>query len=86
MSTTRTLIFVAVASLAALLLGAPLVPAAQPQIQANPNYVAIGTSSSGGASTVWFHEPAARQVLACQTVVSQGGGLSAVQCVGAKLP
>jgi hypothetical protein len=36
-------------------------------------------------STVWFHEPATRQAVACQTA-SQGTGLSGIQCISTKLP
>lgn len=71
-----------------LLLGIGMVwsPNARSQINAAPNWVPIGTSSSGNASTVWFQEPSSRQALACQTVASPGSGITAIQCVTAKLP
>jgi hypothetical protein len=64
---------------------AALVPAAHSQVQASPSLVPIGVSSSGSTSTAWFHEPSSRQAFACQTI-AQGSGLSAIQCVVAKLP
>lgn len=76
---------VAAGALAALSLAALLVPAARSQIQATPSYVPIGVSASGNTSTVWFHEPASRQALACQTV-QRGTELASIQCVVAKLP
>ena len=82
---TRTIGLVAIGSLAALAVAAVLVPVARSQIQAAPSYVPIGVSSSGNASTVWFHEPSSRQALACQTV-AQGTGLSSIKCVATKLP
>ena len=83
---TRTLGLVAAGSLAALALAAVLAPVARSQILATPSYVPIGVSSSGNTSTVWFHEPSSRQVLACHTVVAAGSSLSSIQCVAAKLP
>jgi hypothetical protein len=58
---------------------------ARSQIQAAPSYVPVGVSASGNTSTVWFHEPASRQAVACQTV-GQGSAMSGIQCVSAKLP
>ena len=75
-----------VALLMALILAAFLSPSARSQIQATPSFIPIGVSTSGNASTVWFHEPFSRKVLACQTVVSSSAGLSSIQCVTAKLP
>jgi hypothetical protein len=63
-----------------------LVPGASSQIRANPSYLPIGASSSGNASTVWFHEPSTGRALACQTVVTAGSGLTGIQCVATKLP
>lgn len=63
-----------------------LSPLAKSQMQASPSYVPIGVASTGNASTAWFHEPFSRQVLACQTVVTAGSGLSGIQCVTSKLP
>lgn len=71
---------------AAIIIGAALLsPLARSQMQASPSYIPIGVSASGNTSTVWFHEPFSRQALACQTI-SGAGGLSAIQCVAAKLP
>jgi len=70
----------------ALVVIAFLSPLAQSQIQASPSYVPIGVASSANTSTVWFHEPFSRQVLACQAVVTASTGLSSIQCVAAKLP
>lgn len=56
------------------------------QINANPSWVPIGVSASGNSSTAWFHEPSARQAVACRTVEAPGGTLSGVQCVAGKLP
>lgn len=81
----RTLGLVAASSLASFALAIAVVPAARSQVVANPSYVPIGVSASGNSSTVWFHEPSSRQALACQTV-QQGSGVSAIQCVTAKLP
>lgn len=71
----------------ALCVGLVVTPSArsQIQIQAAPAYVPIGVSNSGAGSTVWFHDPAARQAVACHTVLN-GSNLSAIQCVTAKLP
>jgi len=76
----------AIALLAALVLAVVLSPLARSQIQATPSYVPVGVSSSGSTSTAWFHEPSARQALACQTVVTPNTGLSSIQCVATKLP
>lgn len=59
---------------------------ARSQINTAPTWAPIGVSASGNASTVWFHEPSTRQAIACQTVASAGGGLSAIHCVATKLP
>jgi hypothetical protein len=77
----------AVAAFVGLALGAALTAAAPAgsQVQAAASYVPIGVSSSGNVSTVWFHEPATRQAVACQTA-SQGTGLSGIQCISTKLP
>lgn len=77
--------FVAAGVLAAAAMAAVLAPTARSQVQATPSYVPIGVSSSGGTSTVWFHEPSSRQALACQTV-QQGTGITGIHCVAAKLP
>jgi hypothetical protein len=77
----------AVAAFAGLAVGVALTAAApaRSQVQAAASYVPIGVSSSGNVSTVWFHEPATRQAVACQTA-SQGTGLSGIQCISTKLP
>ena len=59
---------------------------ARSQINATPSWVPIGVSSSGGASTAWFHETSSRQAVACRTVEGQSGNLSGIQCVVGKLP
>jgi hypothetical protein len=82
MPSVRLSILVAGVGLALALL---LSPAARSQLDVAPSYVPIGVSSSGSTSTAWFHQPATRQALACQTVTS-GSGLSSIQCVTAKLP
>jgi hypothetical protein len=61
-------------------------PYARSQINASPALAPIGASSSGNTSTVWFHEPHSRIVVACQTAAGQGSGLSNIQCVTTKLP
>ena len=61
-------------------------PAARSQINATPSWVPVGVSSSGNASTVWFHEPSSRQTMACQTIAAQGSGITGIKCVTAKLP
>ncbi len=61
-------------------------PNARSQINASPSWVPIGVSSSGNASTAWFQEPSSRQTAACQTVSTQASGITAIQCVTAKLP
>ena len=81
----RSLGLVATGSLATLALAAAIAPVARSQVQATPSYVPIGVSSSGNTSTVWFHEPASRQALACQTV-QQSSGIASIHCVAAKLP
>lgn len=79
----------AAAALAVLMIAAAGLPAArsqpQPGLQAEPPYLPIGVSASGGTSTVWFHEPSSRTALACQTVQT-GGNLSNIQCVKTRLP
>jgi hypothetical protein len=82
----RSLGLVAVGSIAGLALAAAMGPVAQSQVLATPSYVPIGVSSSGSGSTVWFHEPSSRQVLACQTPGPQGAGAPSIQCVASKLP
>jgi len=82
---TRTARIVTVALFAALIMAMFISPLAKSQMQASPSYIPIGVSSTGNTSTVWFHEPFSRQALACQTV-SSAAGLSAIQCVSAKLP
>lgn len=81
----RQITLAAVVAMAVSLLALVLAGSARSQVQATPSFVPIGTSSSGAGSTVWFHEPASRQAVACQTV-QQGGGLTSIQCVAAKLP
>jgi hypothetical protein len=73
---------------ASALVGLMLVwsPAARSQINASPSWIPIGVSSSGNASTAWFHEPSSRQALACQTVAAQGSGGSGIHCVATRLP
>ena len=63
-----------------------LLPAAQSQMRASPNFLPIGVAATGSGSTVWFHEPASGRALACQTVAAPGGALSGIQCVVTKLP
>ncbi|MBX3607749.1 MAG: hypothetical protein KF788_20920 [Piscinibacter sp.] len=82
---SRTFALAAAGTTAALLLAAALAPVARSQVQAAPSYLPIGVSASGNTSTVWFHEPSSRQVLACQTV-TQGGGVSGIQCATTRLP
>jgi len=59
---------------------------ARSQINAAPVLKPIGVSASGSTSTVWFHEPASGQAVACRTVEGQGSVLSGIQCVTARLP
>ena len=59
---------------------------AHSQINASPSWVPIGASASGSSSTVWFHEPASRQVVACTAVEGKSGSASTVQCAQGKLP
>jgi hypothetical protein len=61
-------------------------PYARSQINASPTLVPIGASSSGNTSTVWFHEPHSRIVVACQTLAGQGSAPSSIQCATTKLP
>jgi len=75
-----------IAAVLAMLVAVLLSPWARSQIVASPSYIPIGVSASGNASTVWFHEPASRQTVACQTVAATGGGLSRIHCIAAKLP
>ena len=74
-------------SIAALLLVLAAVvfmsPSARSQIQTAPSFIPIGVSASGNGSTVWFHEPSSRQVLACH---SNNTSPASVQCVASKLP
>jgi hypothetical protein len=83
---SRTLRFLGIATVAAVVLAVPLAQQARSQINAAPSLVPIGVSSSGNTSTVWFHEPHSRLVVACQTMPGQGSSLSGVQCVTSKLP
>lgn len=83
--TARQIALAALVSTGVSLLALALASSARSQVQATPSFVPIGVSSSGAGSTVWFHEPASRQTVACQTV-QQGAGLSGIQCVAAKLP
>jgi hypothetical protein len=76
----------AAAVVATLTLATLWLPQAKSQVMASPSYVPVGVSASGNTSTAWFHEPSARQVLACQTVVTAGAGLSSIHCVTAKVP
>lgn len=73
-----------IVSAAVVLAAVFLSPLAKSQMQASPSYIPIGVSSTGNASTVWFHEPFSRQALACQTVTTSAG-LSSIQCVTTKL-
>lgn len=75
-----------VAVLAILGVAAFLSPMARSQMLATPSYVAVGVSSSGNTSTLWFHEPSSRQAIACQTVPTTNSGLGNIHCVTAKLP
>ncbi len=82
----RITLLTSLAVLATAALGSLLaVMPARSQVQATPSLLPIGTSSSGNTSTVWFHEPSARIVVACQTVM-QGSAPSSVQCVRGSLP
>lgn len=87
--TFRPLAAGAATALAVILIAAAGLPSAhsQPQVslQAEPPYLPMGVSSSGGTSTAWFHEPSSRTALACQTVQT-GGNLSNIQCVKTRLP
>jgi hypothetical protein len=83
---SRTLRFSVAVAVVALLLALPLAQQARSQINAAPSLVPVGVSSSGNTSTVWFHEPHSRLVVACQTVAGQGSTASGVQCVTSKLP
>ena len=69
-----------------LVVAALMSPLARSQIQASPNLIPIGVSSSGNVSTVWFHEPNTRQALACSTAVGPNAASPSIQCVGTKLP
>jgi hypothetical protein len=82
---SRNLRFLGVATGAALVLALALAQQARSQINAAPSLLPVGVSSSGNSSTVWFHEPHSRLVVACQTT-GQGSSLSGVQCVSSKLP
>ena len=77
---------VAVALFCALGWGLSQGPAANSQGLMSPNYVPIGVSAAGNVSTAWFHDPASRQAVSCQTVLASGSGLSAIQCVSTRLP
>ncbi len=74
----------AIATLSLLALAAIAVPIARSQVMAAPIFVPIGVSSSGNASTVWFHEPASGRAMACQSVSTPTGGLTGIQCVTTK--
>ena len=63
-----------------------IAPQARSQIDAAPSWVPIGSSASGSSSTVWFHEPASRRTVACQTTAGADGRLADVSCVSGKLP
>lgn len=63
-----------------------LAPQARSQINAAPSWVPIGPSASGTSSTVWFHEPGSRQVVACQTAAGADGRLAGVSCASGRLP
>jgi hypothetical protein len=82
----RTLRFLGVASVAALVLALTLSEQARSQINAAPSLLPIGVSASGNSSTVWFHEPHSRLVVACHTTPVQGANPAGVQCVTSKLP
>ena len=75
-----------VTSLALVALAAIAVPIARSQVMAAPIFVPIGVSSSGNASTVWFHEPASGRAMACQSVSTPTAGLTGIQCVTTKFP
>lgn len=72
---------------AALALLAFWLPSARSQaLLVSPNLFPIGVNAAGNASAAWFHEPSSGRVIACQTVMTAGIGLSGIQCVAAKLP
>lgn len=82
----RNVYFLMIGALLLVVLAIFWSPAARSQINATPSWVPIGVSSSGNASTAWFHEPSSRQTLACQTIAAQGSGITGIKCVTAKLP
>lgn len=81
----RKAVLGAIAAISATVAVAMFAVPARSQIVASPSFVPIGTSSSGSGSTVWFHEPSSRQVVACQAASQGAGGLS-IQCARAALP
>lgn len=65
----------------AVLFAAPL---ARSQSPIMPSFLPVGTSSAGGSSMAWFHDPSGARVMACQATPAGGG--PAVQCTVAKMP
>lgn len=78
--------FSAVAAIAGLVLAVATAAPARSQIDVAPSYQPIGTAASGSTSTVWFHEPSSRKVIACQTTPGAGKGPGEIQCVSSRLP
>lgn len=74
-----------VTAVCALLIILAVSQQARSQIDASPRWVPIGVSASGPNSTAWFHEPASRAAVACQTVTEAGSGLSAIRCISTRL-
>ncbi len=70
----------ALAAVAAVLVS----PLARSQPQITPSFLPIGTSSAGGSSTVWFHDPSSGRVMACQAAPASAGPM--IQCNVARLP
>ena len=84
MAHPRTLLLAATVA-ALVVAGTALAPAARSQVQVAPSWQPAGVASAGTQSTAWFHEPAARQVVAC-TTVNAGSPNASVQCVAGRLP
>ncbi len=73
-----------IAAVVLVALTAVALPLARSQVMATPIFVPIGVSSSGNASTAWFHEPSSGRAMACQSVSTPSAGLTGIQCVTAK--
>lgn len=78
--------FSVVTAIAGLVLAVATAAPARSQPDVAPSYQPIGTAASGSTSTVWFHEPSSRKVVACQTVATAGKGVGEIQCVSSRLP